>query len=152
MKNIAVFLIAASAAWSAWAQTPQATPAIVGRLTGVQGLVTVGGGDSLVNAVTGAPLVVGNRIVTTSSGAATLAFESGCVVALKANESITVTSGADCKALLAAVQPVGGAAAVAVVAGASAGGAGVVLPAMLIVGGAILAIGDANSGSRVSGS
>jgi hypothetical protein len=147
MKKIAVLLIAASAAWSVWAQAPQA----VGKLTGVQGLVTVGAGDRLVNAVTGTPLVVGNRIVTTSSGAATLAFDSGCTVALKANESIVVTSSADCKVLLAAVTPVGGAAvAVAVAAGGAAGGAGTVLPAILIVGGALLAVADANSGGNVS--
>jgi hypothetical protein len=145
MKKIAVLLVAVSAALSAWAQAPQA----VGKLTGVQGLVTIGAGDKLVNAVTGAPLVVGNRIVTTSSGAATLAFDNGCIVPLKASESITVTSGADCKALLAAVAPVGGAAA-AVAAGAAAGGAGTALTAMLIVGGAFLAVGDANSGSSVS--
>ena len=114
MNKTAVLLIAASAAVSAWAQAPAA----VGKLSGVQGLVTIGAGDKLVNAVTGAPLVVGNRIVTTSSGAATLAFDSGCVVALKANESVVVTPGADCKALLASVAPVGGgAAAVPVVGG-----------------------------------
>ncbi len=113
MNKTAVLLIAASAAVSAWAQAPAA----VGKLSGVQGLVTIGAGDKLVNAVTGAPLVVGNRIVTTSSGAATLAFDSGCVVSLKANESVVVTPGADCKALLASVTPVGGAAA----AGAATG-------------------------------
>jgi len=145
MKNIAVLLVAASAVMSAWAQAPQT----VGKLTAVQGLVTIVAGDKLANAVTGAPLVVGNRIVTTSSGAATLAFDSGCVVALKANESVVVTSGADCKALLAAVKPVGGA-AVAVVAGAGAAGAGTVLPAIIIVGAAILIVADANSSGNVS--
>jgi hypothetical protein len=145
MKNIAVLLVAASAVMSARGQAPQT----VGKLTAVQGLVTIGAGDKLANAVTGAPLVVGNRIVTTSSGAATLAFDSGCVVALKANESVTVTSGADCKALLAAVKPVGGA-AVAVAAGAGAAGAGTVLPAILIVGAAILIVADANSSGNVS--
>ena len=116
MNKTAVLLIAASVACSAWAQAPAA----VGKLAEVQGLVTIGAGDKLVNAVTGAPLVVGNRIVTTSSGAATLAFDSGCVVALKANESVVVTSGADCKALLASVTPVGGAAVAAAATGAAA--------------------------------
>ena len=131
MNKTAVLLIAASVAVSAWAQAPAA----VGKLAGVQGLVTIGAGDKLVNAVTGAPLVVGNRIVTTSSGAATLAFDSGCVVALKANESVVVTPGADCKALLASVTPVGGAAvAVAATGAAAAGASSYILPALLGVG------------------
>ena len=145
VNKTAVLLIAASAAVSAWAQAPAA----VGKLTGVQGLVTIGAGDKLVNAVTGAPLVVGNRIVTTSSGAATLAFDSGCVVPLKANESVVVTPGADCKALLASVAPVGGAAGVPVAAAASTGASSYVLPALLGVGviAALAAGGSSDSGS-----
>ena len=143
MNKTAVLLIAASVAVSVWAQAPAA----VGKLAEVQGLVTIGAGDKLVNAVTGAPLVVGNRIVTTSSGAATLAFDSGCVVALKANESVTVTSGADCKALLASVTPVGG--AVPVVAAASAGASSYILPALLGVG-VIAALAGGGSGSSSS--
>jgi hypothetical protein len=148
MKKIAVLLVAVSAALSAWAQAPQA----VGKLTGVQGLVTIGAGDKLVNAVTGAPLVVGNRIITTSSGAATLAFDSGCVVALKANESITVTSGADCKALLAAVAPVGTAVAAAATGAAAAGASSYLVPALLGVGviAALAAGGSGSSSSPVS--
>jgi len=140
MKKTAVLLIAASAAVSAWAQAPAA----VGKLAEVQGLVTIGAGDKLANAVTGAPLVVGNRIVTTSSGAATLAFDSGCVVSLKANESVVVTSGADCKALMAAVTPVGGAVPVAAVA--ATGASSYILPALLGVG-VIAALAGGGSGS-----
>ena len=122
----------------------------MGKLAEVQGLVTIGAGDKLANAVTGAPLVVGNRIVTTSSGAATLAFDSGCVVALKANESVVVTSGADCKALLASVTPVGGAAVAAAATGAAAAGASsYIIPALLGVG-VIAALAAGGSGSSSS--
>ena len=146
MNKTAVLLIAASVAASAWAQAPAA----VGKLSGVQGLVTIGAGDKLVNAVTGAPLVVGNRIVTTSSGAATLAFDSGCVVSLKANESITVAPGADCKALLASVTPVGGAAVAGAATGAAAAGASsYILPALLGVG-VIAALAAGGSGGSSS--
>jgi hypothetical protein len=145
MKKIAVLLIATSAALSVWAQAP----AVVGKLSGVQGLVTIGAGDKLVNAVTGTPLMAGDRVITTSSGAATLAFDSGCVVDLKANESITVTSGADCKALLAAVAPVGAGAAVAATGAAAAGTSSYLVPALLGVG-AIAAIAASNSGSNSS--
>ena len=141
MNKTAVLLIAASAAVSAWAQAPAA----VGKLSGVQGLVTIGAGDKLVNAVTGAPLVVGNRIVTTSSGAATLAFDSGCVVSLKANESITVAPGADCKAMVASVTPAGA----VPVAAASAGASSYVLPALLGVG-VIAALAAGGSGGSSS--
>lgn len=103
MRRIFLAILAAAAASSVLAQDPR----IVGKLAGVQGLVTVAGGDQLSNAVAGAPLVVGNRIITTSGGGATLVFNNGCEVVLKANESITVTETRNCEAILASVLPVG---------------------------------------------
>ena len=140
MKKIAVFLLAASAALSVWAQ-----PKVVGKLNNVQGLVTVSAGDQLANAVSGAPLIVGNRIITTSSGAVTLSFDNGCDVTLKANESITVQEGRDCAALLASVSPVG--APVAVAAGGSS-----LLPGLIATGGAIAIIIGSNNKNKTSGS
>ncbi len=116
----------------------QNQPKVVGKLSDVQGLVTVSSGNQLINATQGAALVVGNRIITTSSGGATLDFDNGCNITLKANESITVRDTTDCKALLASVSPVGGAAPGTAVAagGGSAGpwviGAGAVAIALIV--------------------
>ncbi len=82
MKRTAIFLAAALVALSGWAQGPQTNPKIVGKLKDVQGLVTVGSGDRLGNAVNGGPLVVGNRIIATAGGGATLVYDNGCHIAL----------------------------------------------------------------------
>lgn len=122
MKKFVVLLVASSAAFLVSAQ---GAPKAVGKLTNVQGFVTIAGGGQLANAVSGAALIVGNRIITTSGGGVTLAYDNGCSVTLKANESFTVQANSDCSALLASVGSVGGPAPAAV--GAS--------PNLLVAGG-----------------
>lgn len=103
MKRLAVLLIAASTLLTAWGQAPKSNPKIVGKLKDVQGLVTVNSGDQAINAFTGAALVVGTRVVSSSSGAVTLSYDNGCDIKLKANESFVVKESSDCAALLALV-------------------------------------------------
>lgn len=139
MKRAAILLLAASATLSVWAQNPQATPKVVGKLTDVQGLVTVSTGDQLTSAVNGGPLSVGNRIVTTGSGGATLVFNDGCKITMKVNQSLVIKEGADCAALLASVGPVGAPVATPVVAAVGGGldlgllGAGAALGGVILL-------------------
>ena len=144
MKKIAIALIATFAALSVWAQQPK----VVGKLINVTGLVTVSSGNQVSNVVEGAPLVVDDRIITTSTGGVTLDFDNGCDVTLKANESIKVSDEKDCAALWAAVTPVGGPVAVAAAVGTSS-----MIPALIIgAGGAAAIIISNNNKNKSSGS
>ena len=144
MKKVAIALITAVAALSAWAQQPKA----IGKLVNVTGLVTVSSGSRLSNATEGAPLIVDDRIITTSTGGVTLDFDNGCDVTLKANESIKVSDEKDCAALWAGVTPVGGPVAVAAAVGTSS-----MIPALIIgAGGAAAIIISNNNKNKSSGS
>ena len=144
MKKVAIALITAVAALSAWAQQPKA----IGKLVNVTGLVTVSSGSRLSNATEGAPLIVDDRIITTSTGGVTLDFDNGCDVTLKANESIKVSDEKDCAALWAGVTPVGGPVAVAAAVGTSS-----MIPALVIgAGGAAAIIISNNNKNKSSGS
>lgn len=107
MKKIFALLFAASVATAGWAQGAPAESKVVGKLADVRGLVTVGSGDRLTNAVSGAPLVAGSRIITTASGGVSLVYDNGCHIALLPNESFTVKEDCNCGELLASVQEVG---------------------------------------------
>jgi hypothetical protein len=145
MKRIAIALIATFAALSVWAQQPK----VVGKLINVTGLVTQSvAGTRLSNVVEGAPLVVDDRIITTSTGGVTLDFDNGCDVTLKANESIKVSDEKDCAALWAGVTPVGGPVAVAAAVGTSS-----MIPALIIgAGGAAAIIISNRDKNKASGS
>ncbi len=144
MKRIAIALIATFAALSVWAQQPK----VVGKLINVTGLVTVSSGNQVSNVVEGAPLVVDDRIITTSTGGVTLDFDNGCDVTLKANESIKVSDEKDCAALWAGVTPVGGPVAVAAAVGTSS-----MIPALIIgAGGAAAIIISNRDKNKASGS
>jgi len=137
-------LIATFAALSVWAQQPK----VVGKLINVTGLVTISSGNQASNVVEGAPLVVDDRIITTSTGGVTLDFDNGCDVTLKANESIKVSDEKDCAALWAGVTPVGGPVAVAAAVGTSS-----MIPALVIgAGGAAAIIISNNNKNKSSGS
>ena len=142
MKRIAIALIATFAALSVWAQQPK----VVGKLINVTGLVTVSSGNQVSNVVEGAPLVVDDRIITTSTGGVTLDFDNGCDVTLKENESIKVSDDKDCAALWAAVTPVGGPAAVVTATSST-------IPALVIgAGGAAAIIISNRDKNKASGS
>jgi hypothetical protein len=137
---LAVLFIGSSV--SAWAQTPK----IVGKFANVTGLVTVSNGDSLSSAVNGGGFAVGNRVVSTASGGATLKFDNGCELTLKANESVTVDENNKC-ALVAALPP-------SVVAGAAGGvsGAGALGPTLIVAGMAAVMITSSRASKKTSGS
>jgi hypothetical protein len=151
MKRAFILLLAALTVMSAWAQGQKTNPKIVGKLEDVQGLVTVSVGDQLINAFTGAALVVDTRIVTSSTGSVTLSFDNGCDIKLKPNESLTVKDGATCAALLASVGQVAAPAAATAVPAASVA---VASTGGLLVGGAlgIAAVLINQNSSKLSGS
>ncbi|MDO9147223.1 MAG: hypothetical protein Q7U52_06080 [Hydrogenophaga sp.] len=98
MKTCALTLSLLLAAASAVAQTAPAQP--VAKIVASEGLVTVGFQNQMSNAATNMPLFEGTRVMTTSTGRASIAFDSGCRVTLKPNEVFSV-SESECKALAA---------------------------------------------------
>ncbi|MDO9604886.1 hypothetical protein [Hydrogenophaga sp.] len=134
MKHHALALSLLVAAASAGAQTAPAQP--IARVVASEGLVTIGFQNQMSNAVTNMPLFEGARVMTTSTGRVSIAFDSGCRVTLKPNEVFAV-SESECKALAA----LPGAAV-----GAGAAG-GMQLQNLLLVGGAAaLVLGLAGGG------
>ena len=151
MKKPFVSLLAATALSAAIAQ-PAAPVQPLGSAVEVKGLVTISQGNVVANAAPGSPLFNGARVMTTSTGSATLRLAGGCVVSLAANQMVVVNEGVDCRALVASVQPVGP----AVAAAATGAGAGAGTPAALVVGpvlaGMLVGVSmGAGMGSPVSG-
>ena len=107
MKKIVALLLAVSATFSVLAQGTQPSTRLVGKLGTVRGLVTISSGDQLANGVSGMPLYVDSRIITTSGSEVALVYDNGCTLILAANESITVKDKVDCASLLATVSSVG---------------------------------------------
>lgn len=107
MKHVAILLFSLSSACSAWAAGEADISQNLGKVTNVKGFVTIVAGGNLSNAVVGATFVSGNRVIATASGGATLEFDNGCVVVLKANQSFTVQESSNCPALTASVVGIG---------------------------------------------
>jgi hypothetical protein len=148
MKKVAIALIATVAALSVWAQQAKQEPKIIGKLINVTGLVTVSSGNRLSNVVEGAPLIVDDRIITTSTGGVTLDFDNGCDVTLKENESIKVSDDNDCALLWAGINRIGAPLAVA-----TAGGTSSLVPGLLLAtGGAAALIINNKDKNKASGS
>lgn len=103
----AAFAVSACAIAQTQTQTPAPAPAQLGVIEKVQGLVTVSDGTSIGNAVNGAPVIDGNRFVTSSSGSATLKMDNGCNIVLKPSQSLTLDGKQNCDQMLAAVQSLG---------------------------------------------
>lgn len=116
---------------------------VVGKVVEVKGIVTVSDGVTVGTAVPGTPVAQGNRFVTASSGFAKLSIDNGCDITLQPNQALTIGSDRSCKALLAAVQPVTGAPALAgaPLLFASNLGAGAGAGTGLLIGGTIAAVG-----------
>lgn len=152
IKNFAVFVLAVSAAISSFAQRSQTEPKIVGKLKDVKGLISVNIGSQWINAFSGAALVVGTRVVSSSSGSVTLAFDNGCNIKLKANESIVVEDNANCAALLGTVAVVLPPVAVPVVAPVAAMAPSII--PLAVLGGvlSLRAVLDSQSSTKLSGS
>lgn len=111
---------------------------VIGKVTEVEGIVTVTDGVTGGTAKVGNPITQGSRYVASSNGSATLKLDNGCTIKLKPSQAVTVREE-PCHILLASVQSVGGAAVAASLTGgggSAAVGAGAV--AGLGAGGALL--------------
>ena len=118
---------------------PQARKDVLGKVTAVQGLVTVSDGEEIRDATADARLTNKMRVVTGANSRATLRIADCCEVTLEENESLTLEDGQACPLLWANIQPLGQS-----VAGASG------LPPMPVsVGTGVLAAWIANR--RMSG-
>ena len=123
-------------------------PEVLGKVTEVQGVVTISDGVTISTAVLGTVITEGNQFVTASSGAARLTMDNGCVIRLKPNESLIINGMKSCRALIASIQSVGSNLAAATVGEGAASGGGVGLGAGFAAGaGAILSAGLAGGGS-----
>ncbi len=81
--------------------------ASIGTLANVTGPVTLNDGSTVVNGINGTSFGSGSRIVTSSTGGATLRLANGCVVDLKPNQAVTVLASTSCAELVASVQTTG---------------------------------------------
>jgi len=113
----------------------QAQTVAVGVAESVEGLVMVSQGNISGNLVKDSTLVNGARVVTTSTGVATIKLDNGCRIDMCANQAVTINSRLDCKALVAGVQSTG----------AIAGCNGAIVPALAAGGLAIGLIRQQNS-------
>jgi hypothetical protein len=91
----------------ALAQTPPATPHVLGKAIDVQGLVTVSNGTQISGVTDGSPVIDLTRYVTSSTGFVTLKFEH-CEVKLKPNEAVTVDERKICDGMIAAIETLPG--------------------------------------------
>ena len=102
MRPTALAFLVASFACCAWAQTP--TPAPVGSIAEVHGLVTMSYGSTVATVQADTPVFDGARFVASSSGGAQLKFSDGCLVNLAPNQWMSVDSKADCPTRIASVR------------------------------------------------
>ena len=146
-----LFSLSALCSTLSFAQTP--APEAVGVVTRVQGLVTVSQANTMGNVFKDEVILQNARVVTTANGSTTIRLNNGCVIEMKPNQAVTVDFRRECKAILAAIQPVG-----AVGGGVAAGGVGngvIAVAGVLTVVGAINALLNSNENSviqRLSGS
>jgi hypothetical protein len=138
-KSIAVLPLLGAAAL-AFAQAPET----LGKVTDIRGIVTVSDGRTVGVAQRGTEFFDGTRFVSSPSGNAELTLDNGCVVRLKANESIVIRGRISCEELIALIQSVPGA---PVVAGAGVSGG---LAAVALLGAGVLAA-DTMPRSRSTG-
>jgi len=77
--------------------------AVIGKVTRVEGLVTVSDAIGVTRVALNDPVIDRNRYVTSSSGYVTLKFDKGCEVELKPNQALTVEDEKTCEALWALI-------------------------------------------------
>lgn len=100
MNKKLLLAIAALSAAAASAQAP------IGTVTSVNGVVTVTTGTTGTAIAAGAPVLAGSRVITTSTGSATLRLNDGCVITVPAGHALTVVAGRTCEQLRGAMQRV----------------------------------------------
>lgn len=76
----------------------------LGSVGSVDGVVTVTDGVTGGTVVAGSPITDGMRFVTATGSSVTLKLNSGCVVTLQPNNSITVLKNMTCQELASAAQ------------------------------------------------
>lgn len=145
LRRVFVSLLGAAAAVAAGGALAQ--QGTVARLTNLEGSVMVSQGDGMVAAVKDQRVAPGTRVITLAGGKVVIDYDVGCDVSLKENQRFTVRMG-ECAALVADV--------VTLVPGSTVVAAtGVTVPeivtGVLVGGGLIYAIHDANRGSTASG-
>ena len=79
----------------------------IGTLANVTGPVTLNDGSRVTSGGNGTAFSSGARIVTSSTGSATLRLANGCVIDMKPNQALTVLSSTSCNDLAALIQPTG---------------------------------------------
>lgn len=93
-----------------------AEPDLIGKITQVDGLVTVSDGKTVSSVVLGGLVADDTHYVTSSTGTATLKFDNGCELRLKPRQSVTVHREA-CELLIASVKSLSDQAALLAIAG-----------------------------------
>ena len=156
MKKLTYLLsLGAFCAPLSFAQT--SPPEAVGVVTRVEGLVTVSQNNTLGNAFKDEVILQNSRVVTTFSGSTTIRLNNGCIIDLKPNQAVIIDFRRECKAILAAIQPVGavGVGGSGAVGTVGVGNAVIVGAGVLTAAGVIRAISTSNENSalqRLSGS
>ena len=89
---------------NALAQTPAPAPGkVIGKVTRVEGLVTVSDTKGISRVALNDPVIDRTRYVTSSSGSVTLKMDQGCDIELKPNQALTVEDDRTCEALWALI-------------------------------------------------
>lgn len=99
MKQIALFAMAATCAVAA-----HANPAAAGKLTQVEGTVSISGAKGVARAASGTPVQDGASILVSSDGKASLVLNNGCVVLLNGSQHLKVDAKMACDEVQAAVK------------------------------------------------
>ena len=89
----------------------QVVPGAVGVVQSTEGLVTVSQGNTLGNAFINERIFDGARVVTTGTGTTVVRLNTGCLIKLDPNQSVTIDSRLDCTAQVASIQNTGAVAA-----------------------------------------
>lgn len=137
IKSLIVICSALFAA-SAFAQN------VIGKVTEVDGIVTVTDGVTGGTARVGNPITEGSRYVASSNGTATLKLDNGCTIKLQPSQAVTVRAQ-PCQLLLAGVQSVG---AAGVIAGIGSGGGSAAAIGVWSLGAGGIIVDDAFGNNR----
>lgn len=75
------------------------------RLTEIEGMVLVNTGDGFWEVKDAASVSAGDRVLVRGKGSAKIDYGSGCVVRVRANQTVVVASGPTCKPVTTAAIP-----------------------------------------------
>lgn len=137
MKKFALAAMLAATTLAAQA----ADPAAVGKLSNVEGLVSIGGTGFAANATNGAALMNGSTVTVSTRGKATVVLNDGCVVPLRGGQFLAINPKLTCSQLYSSVSQLFTPyrVAQAPVGGGGVGGAAAASGSSFVVAGGILA-------------